>query len=615
MSVEMNEIADKILSKNIDKQEALRNFQKLSEEEKDLLTSQLKVKLSGDDALKNKLSAKAAGSTLKAIDQRNLTEEHQNYIEQLNQEYEKFVPESKKNIAKHQHYFVDQRRPFHLIKDLKKLHFQITYQKAEGAYVYDIDGNKYVDISGDMGVNLFGHKPEFIINAVKDSLDQGIPLAGYSEKIFETSKLFSEITGHERVLFTQSGTEAVMFAVRIARAATNKKKIVIFEGSYHGLSDAVTAMSDQHGRSLAMGPGMLQEFAEQIIVLEYGNMEHLDIIEAHADEIACVLVEPVQSRHPYIQPVEFLKEVRKLTLEKNMALIFDEMITGFRISHRGAQGYFNIKADIATYGKIPGGGLPTGVIAGSPKYMDLVDGGTWNLDDDTMPKSKRTGMAGTHSQNPLKIASVYATLSEIKKRCKGDLQSDNCQYFQKELNAKTKYLVENLNAFFLAKNLPITIDDFGSLFRFRFIDSYWGITEALFFILLRMKGIETNIQGNCFLTTAHTDDDIEFVIKGVKESLETLIAQNFFCEVEQEEQNNTQSFATEHHLAPSKNVATLDNLRQNNFGQSASVGGQKESGQLESSQVSSGQVNNEQIEKLMNLIKADLQNFQEEQGN
>jgi len=602
MSIEMNEIAEKILSKNIDKQEALRNFQNLSEEEKNLLTSQLKVKLFGDDSFNSNLASKNTRCVLKAIDQRDLTEEHKRYISQLNEAYEKFVPKSKKNIAKHQHYFVDQRRPFHLIKDLKKLHFQITYQKAEGAYVYDIDGNKYLDISGDMGVNIFGHKPDFIIKAVKDSLDQGIPLAGYSEKIFETSKLFSEITGHERVLFTQSGTEAVMFAVRIARAATNKKKVVIFEGSYHGLSDAVTAMSDQQGQSLAMGPGMLQEFAEQIIVLEYGNMQHLDIIEARAGEIACVLVEPVQSRHPYNQPVAFLKEIRKLTLEKDVALIFDEMITGFRICHRGAQGYFNIKADIATYGKIPGGGLPTGVIAGSPKYMDLVDGGTWDLDDDSMPKSKRTGMAGTHSQNPLKISSVLATLSEIKKRCEGDLQSDRCQCFQQGLNAKTKYLVENLNAFFLANNLPITIDDFGSLFRFRFIDSYWGITEALFFILLRMKGIETNIQGNCFLTTEHTDEDIEFVITGVKESMETLIAQNFFCEVEQEEIENNQSVdssaANMHHLEVKKNIPTFEDLRQNNSNRALS---------------SADQVNSDQIEKLKKLIKTDLQNFQEKE--
>ena len=579
MSITIDNIVDQILSNNLDKREALTSFDSLSEGEKNALIAKLQFELSGSDqTIPGQLTVK---NNLKARDQRDLNDQHQAFIKQLSKEYEAFVPKSKENISEHQNYFVDQRRAFHLIKDLKKIHFQITYEKAKGAYVYDIDGNKYIDISGDMGVNIFGHQPDFIVNALKDSLDQGMPLVGYSEKIFKTAKLFSELTGHERVLFTQSGTEAVMFAVRIARAATQKKKVVVFDGSYHGLSDAVTAMSDLQGNSLAMGPGMLQEFADQIIVREYGNMDHLDIIEARADEIACVLVEPVQSRHPYNQPVEFLKEIRKLTLEQDIALIFDEIITGFRVCHRGAQGYFNIKADIATYGKIPGGGLPTGVIAGTPKYMVLVDGGTWNLDDDSMPKSKRTGMAGTHSQNPLKISAMFATLSEIRARCSDDLASDNCQCFQKGLNDKTKSLAEELNLFFSENKLPIVIDFFGSLFRFRFVDSYWGITEALFFIILRMKGIETNIQGNCFLTTAHSDEDLKSVINGVKESLLKLIQEDFFYEVAVTESEPKDEVVHDlHYVTDTK------------------------------SQITAVEPNNE-MEKLKNLLKSDLQNFQE----
>ena len=581
MSIATNDLAEKILSNNIDKQEAIRSFESLSETEKNQLISELKFKLLGNGSIvEKKLPAK---THLKAVDQRDLNDRHKDFIRKLTQDYENFVPKSKENILKHQNYFVDQRRAFHLIKDLKKLHFQITYKKAQGAYVYDIDGNKYIDISGDMGVNIFGHQPEFIINSVKESLDQGIPLAGYSETIFKTAKLFCEITGHERMLFTQSGTEAVMFAVRIARAATQKKKIVIFDGAYHGLSDAVTAMKDQEGRSLAMGPGMLQEFADQLIVLDYGNMHHLDIIEKESEDIAGVLVEPVQSRHPYNQPIEFLKEIRKLTLEKGIPLIFDEMITGFRVCPKGAQGYFNIKADIATYGKIPGGGMPTGIIAGSAKYMDLIDGGTWNFDDDSMPKQKRTFMAGTHSQNPIKISSAFAALSEIRKRCSDNLTCDNCSCFQKELNEKTKSLAEELNTFFLDNKLPIVIDYFGSLFRFRFVDSYWGITEALFFVLLRMNGIETNIQGNCFLTTAHSNEDIKIIIKGVKESLKTLMEEGFFYEAELDE----------------------NAFREQNIYESVSAT------RMNSQKQAAENINNHQIEKLKNLIKSDLQNFQE----
>ncbi|RRS06758.1 aminotransferase class III-fold pyridoxal phosphate-dependent enzyme [Pseudoalteromonas sp. J010] len=531
MSVATQEFITSILSKNIDKQAALAQFEKLSDANKTQLLNQLKSSLIEQNLLTE--------DKLAAIDQRELSAAHRQFISELTQEYEAFVPQSKKNIGKHQVHFVDQRRPFHLIKDLKKMHFQITYKSAEGAYVRDIDGNQYIDISGDMGVNIFGHKYAPIVDAVKASLDQGIPLAGYSNMIFETCELFSKMTGHERVLFTQSGTEAVMFAVRIARAATQKKKVVIFDGAYHGLSDAVTAMADLQGNSLAVGPGMLQEYADQLIVLDYGSAEQLKIIEQRADEIACVLVEPVQSRHPYIKPTQFLKALRTLTLEQDIPLIFDEMITGFRVGKRGAQGYFGIKADIATYGKIPGGGLPTGVIAGSAKYLDLVDGGTWDLDDGSMPKSKRTGMAGTHTQNPLKIAAAHAVLTELDKQCSSDEGCSNGSCIHTILNDRTAYLAQQLNQFFRSKGLPVVIDYFGSLFRFRFVDSYWGITEALFFILLRMNGVETNIQGNCFLTMAHTEQDIEDVIRAVKTSMSRLIDNNFFKK-EQREQHQAQ---------------------------------------------------------------------------
>ena len=530
MQMPVEDVSKKILSKQIDKQDAMRLFQSLDKE------SQLQVLaiVRRADGITPAHDGKGAARPLKALDQRDLTDEHRAWIAALVEKYDRFVPKSKANVLEHQAHFVDQRRAFHLIKDLKKLHFQITYTKAEGAYVHDADGNRYIDISGDMGVNLFGHRAPFLIDAIKHSLDQGIPLVGYSDMIFQACKLFCEITGHERTLFTQSGTEAVMFAVRIARAATGRGKIVLFDGAYHGLSDAVAATKDLGGNSFPMAPGILQEFADQVIVLDYGDMASLDVIEARAGEIGTVLVEPVQSRHPYKKPVEFLKALRQLTIEKDIPLIFDEMITGFRIGPRGAQGYFGIQADMATYGKIPGGGLPTGVIAGAAKYMDLVDGGTWQFDDDSMPSSKRTGMAGTHSQNPLKIAAALAVLREMKAR-NGETGADGTGItFQETLNRMTTHLAETLNAFFREERLPVVIDTFGSLFRFRFVDSYWGVTEALFFILLRMEGVETNIQGNCFLTPAHTDEDIEAVIAGVKVSMSMLKRSGFFREPDEE---------------------------------------------------------------------------------
>ncbi|EZH71975.1 hypothetical protein ATO12_04985 [Aquimarina atlantica] len=579
----IDNIFEKIVSKEIDEKEAIQSFKNLQEFEQKELISKLRYQLSTGN--KKDYTIK---KTLTPLDQRDLSDKQREFIKKLALDYENFVPKSKNNVIEHQSYFVDQRRAFHLIKEIKELHFQITYENAEGAYVYDIDGNKYIDISGDMGVNIFGHKPKFILDAVKKAMDQGIPLAGYSNAIFETTKLFSEITGHERVLFTQSGTESVMVAVRIARAATQKKKIVLFEGAYHGLSDAVMAIKDQGGNSFAAGPGMLQEFAEQILVLDYGDKNALDIIEDHIDELAGILVEPVQSRFIYNKPIEFLKELRKLTLEKGIPLIFDEMITGFRVSPKGAQGIFNIKPDLATYGKIVGGGLPTGVIAGSAKYMDLIDGGMWNFNDDSMPKSKRTSMGGTHSQNPLKIASCHAVLSEIKRKLSKDQEcnNDNCKCFLCELNDKTKHMVEELKAFFLENRLPITIDYFGSLFRFRYLDSFWGVTEALMFILMRMNGIETNIQGNCFLTTSHTNNDIKKIIEGVKDSLKTLIKEGFFYEKKEERKEIIEEKKV-HELAFKKNESVTTQKKVDK------------------------KINDEQMAKLKELIVSDLIKEQE----
>ncbi|MEW6991535.1 aminotransferase class III-fold pyridoxal phosphate-dependent enzyme [Colwelliaceae bacterium 6441] len=581
MSISIDNIAEKIIANNIDKHEALLSFERLSEDEKAQLVEKLKG-LENHNASNNKNLQVLP--LLESVDERNLTEAQQAYINKLVGEFETFAPKSKENAQAGQKYLVDQRKTANLKKCMKGLQFHLTYTKAEGAYLYDLDGNKYVDITGDNGVNIFGHQPKFINQAIEKQSERGFPLVGYTEDLFKTAELFCEITDHERMLFTQSGTEAVMWAIRIARAATGKKKIVIFEGSYHGLSDTVLAIKGQRGESLALGLGMMQEFAEQLIVLDYGNMDQLSIIEDNADEIAGVLVEPIQSRHPYIQPLAFLQELRKLTIEKQMPLIFDEMITGFRACHRGAQGYFNIKADIATYGKIPGGGMPTGMIAGAAKYMDLADGGTFNFDDDSMPNMKRTLMAGTHTRNPMKIATTLAILTEIKKRCTGKLNSDNCGCFQKDLNEKTRLMAVKINKHFVDKNLPIIIDQFSSLFKIRFTDGSHGLTRELLLCLMRMNGLETSVSGNFFLTTAHSDKDIQTIIDVITKSADTLLNEGFFSPKEIVEIVLPQSIDQSN----SDIAETVEFNSQNNV-----------SNHLD------------EIEQLKRLIKSDLQNFQE----
>ena len=208
----------------------------------------------------------------------------------------------------------------------------------------------------------------------------------------EVASLFCELTHKERVAFTNSGTEAVMTALRLARAATKRDKIVIFEGAYNGHSDGTLAkrVKDQNGvwRSEPVSPGIPQNVASDCIVVEYGSDESLEIIRQSAGEIGAVLVEPVPSRNLEQQPVDFLRKLRALTHDLDIALIFDEMITGFRVDPAGVQGLWGIEADLATYGKILGGGTPIGAVAGRSRFMDGIDGGMWQYGDDSYPSAQ-----------------------------------------------------------------------------------------------------------------------------------------------------------------------------------------------------------------------------------
>jgi glutamate-1-semialdehyde aminotransferase len=365
-------------------------------------------------------------------------------------------------------------------------------------------------------------------------LHRGYPLVAYSEDLFEAARLFCELTGHERMVFTQSGTEAVMWAVRIARAATGRKKLVILDGSYHGLSDAVLAFRDRKGGSMSAGLGMLQEFADQLIILDYGNVDQLQQIEAAADDIAAVLVEPIQSRFPSRQPLEYLRSLRTLTLEKGIVLVFDEMVTGFRAGPRGAEGFFKVKPDLSTYGKVAGGGMPTGIIAGLSKYMDYVDGGTWGFDDASMPSLRRTMMAGTHTQNSLKISATLAVCREMQRICGPGPACDgvSCECSLGRISKQTTALASEANAYFAEKRVPLLTEHFSSLFRFQVTDDPFGLTRELFFFLLRLQGVETSTSGNCFLTTAHTDADLREVMDAVKSSVDRMLEHGFFAAAE-----------------------------------------------------------------------------------
>lgn len=442
------------------------------------------------------------------------TDEKQAYIEKLATRFNQKTEKSKHYAAKHKKVLAHNRnvafRP-----EWKELVYQIAFQHAKGSKTWDIDGNEYVDITMGFGVNLFGHNPDFVKQALIDELQQdGLAIGPMSRLTGEVAELMTELTGMERVAFFNTGSEAVMVALRIARGVTGRDKIVVFSGSYHGSFDGVlaTGWCDTEGQasSFPLAPGTLQNFVNDAIVLKYGDAESLKIIERLGDSIAAVIVEPVQSRNPALQPREFLHDLRKLTTKNGSALIFDEMITGFRFHQGGAQEWYGVKADLATYGKILGGGMAIGAVAGSAKFMNAIDGGYWQYGDDSLPTQKIVFVAGTFNMHPLAMAAAKAVLTEIKTQGTA---------LQTQLNQRTEEFCKSLNEWFLSRNVPITMIYCGSLFRFQM----QGDIELLNTHLLE-QGVLIWEGRNCFFSTAHSDSDIAFVMAAVKRCVEAMYA-------------------------------------------------------------------------------------------
>ena len=425
------------------------------------------------------------------------------FLERLTNSFCERTRKSKQNAQKYKNILADNLTPAGFRFSTKEMLYPIVAHHSLGSKVWDVDNNEYIDFAMGFGVNLFGHSPDFITDSIKLQLEKGIQLGYQSDLVFEVARLICELTDMERVTFCNSGTEAVLIAIRLARTATHKPKIALFSGSYHGSLDTVLArkqISSSH--SIPMAPGITQGAVDDTLVLDYGNPESLDIIRKHKHELAAVLVEPVQSRRPDLQPKAFLQELRRITQEFGIALIFDEIITGFRIHQGGAQAWFDVHADIATYGKIIGGGMPIGAVAGKAIYMNGIDGGPWNYGDATYPQAETTYYAGTFSKHPLAMASSLAILKKIK---------DLGPSLQQNLNQRTSDIVTKLNDFFVNDHLPISLVHFGSLFRFSFSRNM----DILFYLLLQ-KGVYLSESRNCFLSTAHSDKDINDFIDVVK---------------------------------------------------------------------------------------------------
>jgi amino acid adenylation domain-containing protein len=402
---------------------------------------------------------------------------------------------------------------------VKELVYPIVAKRSQGAYIWDLDDNTYVDTLNGFGCNYFGWQPDFVSEAVKKQIDVGIEIGPQTPLVAEVAELFCEMTGSERAGFCNTGSEAVMGCMRIARTVTGRSTIAIFTGSYHGIFDEVIVRGTKKLKSYPAAPGILPSTAQNVLVLDYGTPESLEILRARAGELAAVLVEPVQSRRPDFQPREFLHEVRKLTAAAGALLIFDEVITGFRTGPRGAQGYFGIEADLASYGKVVGGGYPIGVIAGRTEFMDALDGGHWQFGDDSAPTVGVTYFAGTFVRHPLALAAARAVLQRLR---------DEGPQLQERMNARTAALADALNAEFHDLQAPLKVKQFSTLWKPVYLEEHaYG---DLLFYMLRDRGVHIYDGFPCFMTTAHSDADVAAVVTAFRESVKEIQEAGFLPE-------------------------------------------------------------------------------------
>ncbi|HEX7844045.1 MAG TPA: aminotransferase class III-fold pyridoxal phosphate-dependent enzyme, partial [Kofleriaceae bacterium] len=446
-----------------------------------------------------------------------LTPQQRARLDALIARYNARTRRSKDYTTEHRGHMADPRVVNGFRPLTKELTYQIVIERSRGSRLWDIDGNEYVDVLSGFGMSLFGWQADFIREAIHDQVERGFEIGPQHVLAGEVAELFCEVTGADRAAFCNTGSEAVMGAMRIARTVTGRSLIAIFTGAYHGIFDEVIVRGTRKLKSIPAAPGIMPSASQNVLVLDYGTPESLEILRQRAGELAAIVVEPVQSRRPDFQPVEFLRELRALTESSGTLLIFDEVVTGFRAHPRGAQGLFDIQADLASYGKVVGGGFSIGVIAGKRAFMDALDGGHWQYGDDSIPTVGVTYFAGTFVRHPLALAAARAVLAHMR---------DAGPALQDQLTARTAAMVGQINGFMAGVGAPFKLNTFASLWRNVFTEDLpYG---DLIYTMLRDRGIHILDNFPCFLTTAHTDDDIAAIVAAYQAAATEMQASGFF---------------------------------------------------------------------------------------
>ena len=382
-------------------------------------------------------------------------------------------------------------------------------EKGLGSHVWDVDGNEYIDLICSWGPLILGHCQEDVEKAVAESIRKGLSFGAPTAIEVEMARLVCSMTGVEMVRMVNSGTEAVMSALRLARGATGRSKIIKFAGCYHGHSDSmlVKAGSGALTGGAPDSAGVPREMAGDTLTADYNDVKSVrTLLEANRGQVAAVIVEPVAANMGVVPPKPgFLRGLRQLCDEFGALLIFDEVITGFRLAPGGAQSYFGVKADLVTYGKIIGGGMPVGAYGGSKKLLELV-----------APLGP-VYQAGTLSGNPVAMA---AGLTQLK------ILSSHPEIYEK-LEALGSMLQAGLRD--ALKNVPAQVNRVGSIATVFFTDhEVSGYMDAKSSDLEKFKKWYLGLLSHgiyaapsqfeaMFLSVAHTEAEIEHIIKAARE--------------------------------------------------------------------------------------------------
>lgn len=393
----------------------------------------------------------------------------------------------------------------------------IFVKKAKGAYLYDMNDKRYIDYVLSWGPMILGHADEDVLRAVKEQIDSGLSFGAPTEIETSLAQLICGIyPGMDKVRFVSSGTEATMSAIRLARGFTGRDKIIKFEGCYHGHSDSLLIKAGSGALTLGVpsSPGVPACLAEHTITLTYNDSEQLKQVFAEkGSEIACVIVEPVAGNMNCIPPSEdFLQTLRNVCTDSDALLIFDEVMSGFRLGLAGAQGYYGVQPDLTTLGKVIGGGMPVGAFGGREDVMNFI-----------APLGP-VYQAGTLSGNPVAMAAGLHTIAK--------LTQDN---FYAPLFEKTTRLCKGLEAAAAKAGIPFTTNHVGTMWGGFFteekqVSNYQQVMACdiprfnAFFHGMLDKGIylaPASYEAG-FMSAAHTDEDIDATIFAAEKTFSEL---------------------------------------------------------------------------------------------